>query len=141
MGQNVLSNQLNTRLSGIPGITPEVIADTGATELVDMVSSEYRGQVLEGYNESLRVVFLVALCMACIGVLCALPMEWLSVKKKKAVLPNGPGAGNQEEKGQTHDPSKPPEGSIPIQNPGAETPVQEGDVERLGDMSKTATRT
>lgn len=95
----MLANQLSTHLAGIPGVTPELIRNAGTTEIIGDVDVKYRPQVLEGYNASLRIVFQVALCMACIAVLCALPMEWLTVKKKGTGQPNAPQGEPVLEKG------------------------------------------
>lgn len=80
----MFSNQLATRLAGIPGIDydPAQEQNTGATDILDGIDDQYRTAALEAYNGSLRVVFQVALCMACLAVPGALAMEWLTVKKK-----------------------------------------------------------
>ena len=80
-GQNVLDNRLANRLSGIPGIDSQLIQSTGATELFNHIPIQYHAASLKAYNDSLRVVFQVALIMACLSVLGALGMEWRSVKK------------------------------------------------------------
>ncbi|KAB8222835.1 major facilitator superfamily domain-containing protein [Aspergillus novoparasiticus] len=81
VGQNVLFNQLAHRLSGIPGISPELIQSTGATEFLNRVPAEDYVVAKEAYNDSLRKCFEVGLIMACLSVLGALSMEWCSVKK------------------------------------------------------------
>jgi hypothetical protein len=86
VGQNVLDNQLARRLSGIPGITSSLIANTGATSILNIVPVESYSTAIKAYNNSLRVVFQVALCMACLAILGAVCMEFRTVKKK-AVLP------------------------------------------------------
>ena len=82
VGENVLDTQLTKRLIGIPGITSELIKSTGATDILDTIPTEYHTLALEAYNDSLRVVFQVALCMACLAILGAVGMEWHTVKKK-----------------------------------------------------------
>lgn len=81
VGQNLLDNRLADRLAGIPGVSPRLIQSTGATELLNLIPSEYHVAALEAYNDSLRVVFQVGLIMACLSILGALGMEWRSVKK------------------------------------------------------------
>lgn len=81
VGQNVLDSQLANRLAGIPGITPELIQNTGATEIFNHIPASYHAVALEAYNDSLRVCFQVGLIMACLSVLGAVCMEWRSVKK------------------------------------------------------------
>lgn len=81
VGQNVLDNQLANHLAGIPGVSSRLIQTTGATELLNLISAEYRAAALKAYNDSLRVCFQIALIMACLSTLGALGMEWQSVKK------------------------------------------------------------
>jgi MFS family permease len=81
VGQNVLDNQLANRLAGIPGISPRLIQNTGATELLNLIPAKYHAAALEAYNDSLRVCFQLGLIMACLSILGALGMEWRSVKK------------------------------------------------------------
>ena len=81
VGQNVLDNQLANRLASIPGITRQVIQNTGATSLLSLVPAGYHSAALTSYNDSLRVCFQVALIMACLSILGALTMEWRTVRK------------------------------------------------------------
>lgn len=81
VGQNVLNNELVKSLSTIPGFNPSVLLNSGATTLIHQLPPELLGPVLEKYNDSLRKVFQVGLIMACLVILGALRMEWLSVKK------------------------------------------------------------
>ncbi|KAE8165518.1 major facilitator superfamily domain-containing protein [Aspergillus tamarii] len=81
VGQNVLFNQLAHRLAGMPGISPQLIQSTGATEFLNHVPAEDHPMAQEAYNDSLRKCFQVGLIMACLSVLGAFSMEWCSVKK------------------------------------------------------------
>ncbi|KAK5276310.1 hypothetical protein LTR40_011787, partial [Exophiala xenobiotica] len=54
VGQNVLDNQLANRLAGIPGVTPQLIQSTGATDLLNLIPAKYHAEVLKAYNASLR---------------------------------------------------------------------------------------
>ncbi|KAL7625627.1 hypothetical protein AAE478_004847 [Parahypoxylon ruwenzoriense] len=87
VGQNVLDTQLLQRLSGLPGFQPSMIEDNGATTLSSSLPPELLGPVLVAYNESLREVFRVGLCLSCLTILGSAAMEWKSVKKNK---PSGP---------------------------------------------------
>ncbi len=80
VGQNVLDSQLLQRLSSIPGFSPEMIRNSGATSLTDLPAS-IKTAVLVAYNESLRRVFLIGLILVCLTMLAPLAMEWRSVKK------------------------------------------------------------
>lgn len=102
VGENVLQNQLTSRLRGISGIDVEHIQSTGATNILNSIDVKYRYPVLEAYNDALRVVFQMALCMASIAVPGALVMEWRSVKKNRelkhgggSVIENGRGNGTE----------------------------------------------
>jgi MFS family permease len=99
--QNVLDNQLSNRLAGIPGINPRLIQNTGATELLNLIPTEYHATALEAYNNSLRVCFQVGLIMACLAILGALGMEWRSVKKN--LPPKKPDGGRTAEEGKGQD--------------------------------------
>jgi MFS family permease len=81
VGQNVLDNQLAKRLAGIPGISPRLIQSTGATELLNLIPTEYHAAALDAYNDSLRVCFQIGLIVACLAILGALSMEWRTVRK------------------------------------------------------------
>ncbi|KAI1170122.1 major facilitator superfamily domain-containing protein [Nemania sp. FL0916] len=83
VGQNVLNNQLVQRLANVPGFSPALIQEGGATTLIDSFPPEHRHRVLIAYNESLRVVFQVGLILAALSVIGALGMEWRSVKKQQ----------------------------------------------------------
>ncbi|KAK6848915.1 efflux pump aflT [Apiospora arundinis] len=83
VGQNVLNNQLLTRLSGLPGFKPSMISQNGATTLSKSLPADLLEPVLLAYNESLRVVFRVGLVLTCLIVLGSAAMEFRSVKKNK----------------------------------------------------------
>ena len=100
VGQNVLDNQLAKRLAGIPGFSPRLIQSTGAGSLLNFLPAKYRITGLEAYNDSLRVCFQVGLIMACLSILGAVGMEWLTVKKNlKPKKPDGEEA-SEEGRGQ-----------------------------------------
>ncbi|KAL9066482.1 MAG: hypothetical protein Q9161_007545 [Pseudevernia consocians] len=88
VGQNVLDNQLANRLTDIPGISRQLIQNTGATDLLRLVPAEYHPAALKSYNDSLRVCFQVGLIMACLSILGAVTMEWRTVRKN--LLPKNP---------------------------------------------------
>ncbi|KAF2464737.1 putative MFS multidrug transporter [Lindgomyces ingoldianus] len=97
VGENVLDNRLTKSLAGIPGINSEVIKDTGATDMINIIGNQYRTSALEAYNKALRAVFQVGLCMACLAIPSALTMEWRTVKKK--MPPKIPDGAQLAEKG------------------------------------------
>jgi MFS family permease len=94
VGQNVLNNQLLTRLSAVPGFDVSSIAKKGATTLTEGLPAEMVGPVLEAYNESLRKVFQVGLILVCLTIFGAASMEWRSVKEKKPTKKTDPEQGD-----------------------------------------------
>ncbi|EAW10041.1 uncharacterized protein ACLA_042640 [Aspergillus clavatus NRRL 1] len=88
VGENVLSNQLLNKLSGIPGISPDLITLSGATSLLDSVPANLRNTVLVAYNESLRTVFQIGLILSALSVLGNATLEWASVLKDKQPIPD-----------------------------------------------------
>ncbi|EFX02634.1 major facilitator superfamily transporter aflatoxin efflux [Grosmannia clavigera kw1407] len=58
-----------------------------------IAGTQYRQLALQEYNDSLRIIYQVALIMACIAIPGGLAMEWHSVKSK------GPPRGSEERKG------------------------------------------
>ncbi|KAI1414207.1 putative MFS aflatoxin efflux pump [Hypoxylon sp. FL1857] len=101
VGQNVLDNQLLNRLSGLPGFQPSMIEDSGATTLSSSLPAELLGPVLVAYNEALREVFKLGLCLSCLTILGSATIEWKSVKQK----PKGPtgSESSEETKGEKGD--------------------------------------
>ncbi|KXT14291.1 hypothetical protein AC579_8421 [Pseudocercospora musae] len=85
VGQNVLDQQLATKLAGLAGIdiTPEQIETAGITGLFQMVPAGLHNAVLYAYNSALRRTFLVGVIVACLTIVGALGMEWRSVKKEQ----------------------------------------------------------
>ncbi|KAI1214518.1 putative MFS aflatoxin efflux pump [Annulohypoxylon truncatum] len=90
VGQNVLDNQLLSRLSGLPGFEPSMIEDNGATTLSSSLPAELLPTVLVAYNEALRQVFRLGLCLSCLTMLGSVCMEWRSVKENKPKAPSDP---------------------------------------------------
>ncbi|KAF7367324.1 Major facilitator superfamily transporter [Mycena sanguinolenta] len=84
VGQNVFQNKLISGLvSHVPGISPELIFQAGATNLKNAVDPQYLSAVLEVYNTALVTAFRVGLGMAAATVVGSVAMEWRSVKGKK----------------------------------------------------------
>ncbi|KAI0471128.1 putative MFS aflatoxin efflux pump [Xylariaceae sp. FL0804] len=87
VGENVLNNQLLQRLSGLPGFEPSMVESTGATTLASSLPANLLQPILTGYNDSLRVVFIVGLVLGAVTIPGALAIEWRSVKEHQ------PGSG------------------------------------------------
>jgi hypothetical protein len=102
VGNSVFENHLVKRLAGIKGVDANLVLDTGATEIRNVVEKEVLGVVLGAYDGALTRVFLVAAIMASVGLVPALAMEWRSVKNLKkgdggaADVESGSGGGEKE---------------------------------------------
>lgn len=98
VGENVLSNQLVQRLSGLPGFDPRLVTSGGATSLLDSLPEDLREMALVSYNEALRTVFVVGLIMSCLAALGTFSLEWKTVKKNKVAEAAAEDASTAEEK-------------------------------------------
>ncbi|XDG01864.1 hypothetical protein ABKA04_001479 [Annulohypoxylon sp. FPYF3050] len=103
VGQNVLDNQLLSRLSGLPGFEPSMIEDNGATTLSSSLPAELLPIVLVAYNEALRQVFRLGLCLSALTMLGSVCMEWRSVKENKPKAPADPEGGVEVANGEKVD--------------------------------------
>jgi MFS family permease len=83
VGQTILSDLLVRKLNRIPGINSATIVESGATELQRLVPERFQGAVINAYNDACTRIFVVAAALSCIQLLCALAMEWKSIKKGK----------------------------------------------------------
>ncbi|KAK3353167.1 putative aflatoxin efflux pump [Lasiosphaeria hispida] len=93
IGQTILSNLLAAQLKQIPGFSGDVVVTEGATHLIDTVPEEFRHLIIDAYNFACQRIFLSATCMAFAALLCALGMEWKSIKKGAPGQGGPPGAG------------------------------------------------
>ncbi|KAL1303716.1 hypothetical protein AAFC00_007066 [Neodothiora populina] len=85
VAQNVLSTSLikNLRALHLSDIGAEDIANTGATDLRNLIPANELPRLLVAYNAAIIDAFYVGLAMACMLIVGALAMEWKSVKKAK----------------------------------------------------------
>lgn len=83
VGQTILSSLLVKKLSGIAGLDPKTIVRTGATDLHEIVPAEYFGKVINAYNYACTRIFLAAMGISLGGLICAMFMKWVSIKKPK----------------------------------------------------------
>ncbi|RMJ08106.1 hypothetical protein CDV36_012291 [Fusarium kuroshium] len=96
VGQTILSGRLVDRLSDIPGLDAKAVVNTGATDLHDVVPAKYMGQVLSAYNYAITRIFFAAVALSIVQLLCALCVEWRSIKQGK----QGPGGDKPQEEQQ-----------------------------------------
>jgi hypothetical protein len=83
VGQSVFTNQLVKGLRNVAGISPAVVANTGATRIRNVVSASNLPGVLMAYNGALTKTFTVSLAMACLSIIGALCIEWKNIKPPK----------------------------------------------------------
>ncbi|KPM36233.1 hypothetical protein AK830_g10331 [Neonectria ditissima] len=95
-GQTILNSLLVKRLSGVPGLDPEVIVNTGVTDLHKVVPEKYIDSVSEAYNYATTRIFLAAVALSCAQLVCALFVEWRSIKKGKQGPPAGEHRAEQQ---------------------------------------------
>lgn len=86
VGQTILSTVLIDKLSGIPGLNPKIVINTGATDLHRVVPEEHYGAVVDAYNHAVTMIFYAALALTLSQLACALCMEWKSIKKGRQGL-------------------------------------------------------
>jgi len=99
VGQNIFSNELVDRLFGVAGLEPQVIVNTGATDLRRVVPPNEIDAVVEAYSYSLTRVFLLAAVLNAITLLGAVFVESKSIKKGKNHGDTGKGVASEVEKG------------------------------------------
>ncbi|KAK5080981.1 hypothetical protein LTR05_008298 [Lithohypha guttulata] len=81
VGNNVFVSRLAHSLLEITGLNVGSVANTGATDLRQMISATLLPQVLTAYNDALRATFNLATAISCLTVFGAVFMEWKSAKK------------------------------------------------------------
>lgn len=86
-GNNLLRNDLMNGLAAarLPGVDVAAVLAAGSTELRRLVPVEQLVPVLEIYNSALMKVMILAVPLAGLGLVSAVPMEWVSLKGKTVV--------------------------------------------------------
>ena len=100
VGNSILRNELSTSLAGagFNDTTITSILDAGATNVRELVSASQLDSLLQAYNFSLSRLFIMAVPLCALGVLCTLGMEWKNLKSKDTIGA-GPVQRNREENG------------------------------------------
>ena len=83
IGQNILSTKLVDQLTGIQGLNPTTIINTGATAIRTMVPPTQLTVVIDAYNFAITRIFLMSAVLSAIMVVCAASTEWKSIKDAK----------------------------------------------------------
>ena len=81
VAQNTFITKFVGQLAGIPGVNPAIVGMTGATALRHKVPPASLPKVIDAYNYGVtQGPFFVSMITACLSILGAVGMEWLSVK-------------------------------------------------------------
>ncbi|MCJ1302142.1 hypothetical protein MMC08_004945 [Hypocenomyce scalaris] len=80
IGQNIFSDKLVNRLSGVADLDTEAIINTGATDLGKIVQSSELTTVLDAYSYALTRIFIVTAALSACMILGAVAVEWKSIK-------------------------------------------------------------
>jgi MFS family permease len=82
VSQNLFTNNLVNRLSGIAGLDAQTIVNTGATDLRNIVPAAELNTVLDAYSYSITRTFILAASLSACMILGAGVVEWKSIKGK-----------------------------------------------------------
>lgn len=83
IGQSIFTNRLTRHIEELPGIDVMAVVNRGAYDLDSMVSAQQLPVVREAFNYALTRTFAISIASAGVALCCVVPMEWISVKKKK----------------------------------------------------------
>jgi hypothetical protein len=84
VSQTLLEGQLESKIAKyVPGIDVNTLANSGATNLWNVVPSDKVDLVLSAYNDSMRSIWYLGLGMACFALVTSFGFEWKNVKANK----------------------------------------------------------
>lgn len=89
VASSLFSQRLQENLTALgAGIDASALIRAGAAGFRDDVAPDLLPQVVEAYNEALRHIFAVSVCLSCVAVLGALGTEWkpIAETKKRRVM-------------------------------------------------------
>ncbi|RMZ81570.1 hypothetical protein DV737_g2448, partial [Chaetothyriales sp. CBS 132003] len=82
-GQAGFTNKLLTRLpQTAPGVSPQLVVATGATELRTVFPASQLPGILAAYMEGIKVTWIISIVCACVTVLLVLAPRFESIKGK-----------------------------------------------------------
>ena len=92
VGSAVFNNRLHVLFVQIPNLDIETVLAAGASGLRDAVHDPATlSQVLNAYDESLRMVFHISVVLSCLAVVGAVGVEWKKSPETKGPPPDPPG--------------------------------------------------
>jgi MFS family permease len=83
VAQNLFSTALVKKLSGVAGLDANVILNTGATDLKNIVPANQLYTAVNAYSYATTRVFVLGAALSACMVIGALGVEWKSIKKGK----------------------------------------------------------
>jgi hypothetical protein len=96
IGQMVFSHSLVSHLSNVADLNPAMAINTGATELQNLVPSQYLNTVLVAYNAAFSDTLKVSLACAVATIIAGLTMEWKNLHGLRQSGPSGEAASKKE---------------------------------------------
>ncbi|KAL9081337.1 MAG: hypothetical protein Q9159_007345 [Coniocarpon cinnabarinum] len=93
VAQNIFSNQLVDRISGLADINAEAIINTGATALRSAVPPNMAGTIVDAYSFAVTRVFFLTAALSAATIVSVVCIEWKSIKAKDAT--NGAADGEK----------------------------------------------
>jgi len=85
--QNVFATKLVDRLSGVAGLDPMQIVNSGATAIRTIVPADEVDVVVDAYSFGITRCFLIAAALSAATILGVALMEWKSIKDDKDAKP------------------------------------------------------
>lgn len=82
VSQNIFTSRLVGKLAGTAGLDPQIVVNTGATELRKVVPASQLETVVDAYNYSLTRVFILTAALSACLIIGALPVEWKPLRGK-----------------------------------------------------------
>lgn len=84
VAQNVFQNRLLSELAErAPLVNPAMVVLSGASQLksaMEKVYPQFVDEILESYNESLKLVWVVVIVLVCVSTFGMVTMPWTNVK-------------------------------------------------------------
>jgi hypothetical protein len=82
--QNVFTNKLvDGIVKHVSGVSPQSVAQTGATSLAGSIDPGSLSAVLEVYNHALVSAFQIVIALSALSIVGALFVEWKSIKGRQ----------------------------------------------------------
>jgi hypothetical protein len=81
IGETIFTQSLVSHLRNVADLNPELIVNTGATDLRNLVPQQFLPMVLQAYNAALSDTFKLSVGCAAATIIAGLTMEWKKISK------------------------------------------------------------